>query len=166
MKASQVVRRAVALCLLLLSLWEGVASVTSAPGKKPRPEVMGIRLGMVKEEAHKRLKKLGSLEREERKRQEIWAVTDRRVSHLLVGFDTDLRVRYITAIARPGGPRIRYDQVADTRAARDTVAGDHHRFTWEVAARPGQPAFTMSAQGRHPQYLDSYSVKKTGEEID
>jgi hypothetical protein len=79
---------------------------------------MGIRLDMTQEEAHARLKKIGSMEKEERKRQEVWAINDPRVSHLLVGFDPSLRVRYVTAIARAIGLRIRYDDVGDVKTAQ------------------------------------------------
>ena len=45
-------------------------------------------------------KLIGTLEKEDRKRQEVWAVKDSRISHLLVGYEADNRVRYVTALAR------------------------------------------------------------------
>lgn len=147
-------------CVLLLGV--GV-SASAAPGK-PRPEIMGIALGMSREDAQARLKSLGSLEKEDRKRQEVWAIKDPRVSHLLVGYDMEYRVRYVTAIARAGGIRIRYQDVADLKKAEQVHSQGIHKFTWEVAERRGQFAYVMTARGRDATYLDSYSVKKLGEE--
>jgi hypothetical protein len=152
--------RVIALCLLLAV--SGFAE--SAVAKQPRPEIMGVRLGMSRQEAHARLKKKGSLEKEERKRQEVWAIRDRRVSHLLVGFDPDFRVRYVTAIARPNAPRISYSEVADVKLAQQKNNQGNYKFTWEVAARRKQSAYLVVAHGRDPQHLDSYSVKKLDNE--
>ena len=131
---------------------------TSTAEAKGRPEILGISLTMSREVAQARLKAIGRLEKEERKRQEVWAVNDRRVSHILVGYDTDYRVRYITAIARTGGPRIRYQEVVDVKHAQRVNYQGNYKFTLE--ARRGQFAYVTIAHGRDPQYLDSYSVKK------
>jgi|ERR1700754_1325347 len=141
------------LCLLcFLCLF--VATVEA----KGRPEILGVSLGMTREATQQRLKTIGRLEKEERKRQEVWAVNDPRISHILVGYDTDYRVRYITAIARAGGPRIRYQEVVDVKHAQRVNYQGNYKFTLE--ARRGQVAYVTIAHGRDPQYLDSYSVKK------
>ncbi len=124
---------------------------------------MGISLDMSRDAARARLKAIGNLEREERKREEVWAVKDSRISHLLVGYDADNHVRYVTALARTDGPRIRYQEVADPKSAQQSHVQGNHKFTWEVARR-GHVAYLLIARGRDPQYLDSYSVKKLGEE--
>ena len=125
---------------------------------KGRPEIMGVSLSMSRQAAQARLKAIGRLEKEERKRQEVWAVDDPRISHLLVGYDTEYRVRYITAIARAGGPRIRYQEVVDLKhAQRSNVQGN---YKFEAPARRGQLAYITIVHGRDPQYLDSYSVKR------
>ncbi len=151
------------LCLLvaLVALFAGAAQA------KVRPEIMGISLEMSREAAQARLKAIGQLEKEDRKRQEVWAIKDPRVSHLLVGYDAEYRVRYVTAIARTAGPRIRYAEVADLKRAQRLSNQGNYRFTWEVPARRGQFAYVMIAHGRDPQFLDSYSVKKLNEkEVD
>ena len=104
---------------------------------------MGVSLDMSRDAARTRLTSIGSLEREDRKRQEVWAIKDPRISHLLVGYDADNRVRYVTAIARTDGPRIRYQEVADLRSAERVVNQGNHKFTWEVEARRGRAAFVM-----------------------
>lgn len=143
--------RLITLCTLLMV----AAFVAEA---KARPEIMGIALGASREAAQARLKTIGRLEKEERKRQEVWAVNDPRVSHILIGYDTDYRVRYVTAIARAGGPRIRYQEVVDVKHAQRWSYQGNYKFTLE--ARRGQFAYVTIAHGRDPQYLDSYSVKR------
>jgi len=153
--------------VLSLFLLIAVCAFASVAQGKARPEIMGISLSMSRADAQARLKSLGRLEKEDRKRQEVWVVNDPRISHLLVGYDPDYRVRYVTAIARTDGPRIRYQDVADVKNARRLNSQGNYRFTWEFSARRGQSAYVMIALGRDPQYLDSYSVKKLDQkEID
>ena len=156
-------KRTLTVFVLLLT----VCVLASAAPAEPRPEIMGISLDMSRDTARARLKAMGNLEKEERKRQEVWAVKDTRVSHLLVGYDPNNRVRYVTAIARTDGPRIRYQDVADLKSAQQSHLQGNHKFTWEVAARRGHTGYILVARGHDPVYLESYSVKKLDqEEID
>lgn len=156
-------KRSLSVFVLLLT----VCVLASAAPVKPRPEIMGISLDMSRDAARARLKAIGNLEKEERKRQEVWAVKDNRISHLLVGYDPENRVRYVTAIARTDGPRIRYQDIADLKSAQQSHTQGNYKFTWEVAARRSHTGYVMVARGHDPQYLDSYSVKKLDqEEID
>jgi len=155
-------KRLTSLLLLLV-----IGTLVSAAPARPRPEIMGISLDMTRDDARARLKSIGSLEKEDRKRQEVWAVKDSRISHLLVGYDADYRVRYVTAIARTDGPRIHYQEVADLKSAQRTVVQGNHKFIWEIEARRGHFAYILIARGHDPKFLDSYSVKKADqEEID
>jgi hypothetical protein len=152
--------------LFSLSLLLVISVLVSAAPARPRPEIMGISLDMKRDQALARLKSIGSLEREARKQQEVWAIKDPRISHLLVGYDAENRVRYVTAIARTDGPRIRYHEVADLKSAQRNDTPGNHKFTWEIERRRGE-SFILIARGRDAQYLDSYSVKKKDqEEID
>ena len=144
----------------VLTLFVILGVAVGAVAKEPAPEIMGIRLGMTRDSAHARLQSLGSLEKEERKRQEVWAIKDRRVSHLLIGFDKEFRVRYVTAIARPGGEHIRYQEVADLERAKRTNTQGNYKFTWVVSAHGGEPGYVVMAHGRDPKYLETYSVKR------
>lgn len=153
--------------LLSLSLLLVITILASAAPARPRPEIMGISLEMKRDNVRARLQSIGNLEKEARKRQEVWAVKDSRISHLLVGYDADYRVRYVTAIARADGPRIRYQDVADLKSAQRSDTPGNHKFTWEIEGHRGQSAFILIARGHDSQYLDSYSVKKKDqEEID
>jgi len=144
-------KRFVNLPLLLIVVVGVSASVFAAT---PKPEIMGISLGMRQADARTRLQSIGSLERETRKRQEVWVVKDERISHLLVGYDGDSRVRYVTAIARTGGPRIRYEDVVDLKKAQREENQGNYKFTWQ------NRAYVLIAHGKDRQYLESYSVKK------
>ena len=149
--------------ILFLLMVSGVVAAQA----RVKPEILGVALEMSRDAALARLKFLGQLEKEDRKRQEVWAIKDPRISHLLVGYDAEYRVRYVTAIARPNGPRMRYREVADLKSARRLNNQGNYRFTWEIPERRGQFAFVVIAHGRDPDFLDSYSVKKIGEgEID
>ena len=147
----------------LLPLFLFVGFVVAAPAT-PRPEILGISLDMSRDAARARLQSIGSLEREDRKRQEVWTIRDERISHLLVGYDMENRVRYVTAIARTDGPRMRYQEVADTNSAKHAVVQGNHKLTWEVDARHGRFGYIIIARGHDPEYLDSYSVKKADQE--
>ena len=152
-------KRSVSLCWAIVLTVGVAASVTAAT---PKSEIMGISLGMSRADARTRLQSLGTMERETRKRQEVWAIKDERVSHLLVGYDPNMRVRYVTAIARTGGPRIRYDEVADLKNAEQVQNQGNYKLTWQVAARSG--SYMLIAHGHDPQYLESYSIKKVERE--
>lgn len=146
-------------CLLFV-----VSGLAAAAPAKLRPEIMGVSLDMTRAEVQSHLKAIGQLEKEDRKRQEVWTLRDARVSHLLVGYDADYRVRYVTAIARADGPRIRYQEIADVKQARRLSNQNNYRFTWEVEGRSGHSGYSVIAQGRDPKYLESYSVKKLDQE--
>ena len=150
--------------LLSISLLLLLAVVINAVPAKPRPQIMGITLDMRRDAAQARLQTIGSLEKQDRKRQEVWAIRDQRISHLLIGYDAENRVRYITAIARADGPRLRYQDVADINSAECISNQGNLKFTWHVAAHRRQLAFILVARGHDPQYLDSFSIKKLDQE--
>ena len=147
---------------LVLMVVVGASAVAFAG--TPQPQIMGISLGMSRDDARSHLKSIGSLQRETRKRQEVWTIKDDRISHLLVGYDPELRVRYVTAIARTDGPRIRYNDVADLQSAQQEQNQGNYKLTWQIAARSGHSAYVLIAHGHDPQYLESYSVKRISEE--
>ena len=148
--------RIIALVLLLAVSGFAASPIT----KDPPPEILSIRLGMTKQDARSILKKIGSLEKEMRKRQEVWTISDPRVSSLIVGFDPDFRVRYVTATARPAGPRIAYSEVGNLKAAHQASNQSNYKYSWEVRSQQGLPAYVVVAHGRDSRYLDTYSVKK------
>lgn len=144
-------------CLLLLA-----AACSKASG--PRPEILGVRLGMSREEAHARLQSMGKLEREERTRQEVWRLDgDPSYTHLLVAYDREhASVRYVTAVANEQGRRVPYSDVVSLDGARLDSAQGGRTYTQEIPERDGRPGFVAKAIGTDPTYLKYYSVKSSG----
>ncbi len=85
----------IALALVLLSS----AVSVEASGKEPKPEVLGISIGMSREAVRRKLARIGRPEKEERKQQEVWSLTgDGPYESVIVGFEKGYTgVRYVTA---------------------------------------------------------------------
>ena len=150
-------RRLVTLCCLIVL---GVAC-SSSP-REPQPEILGVRLGMSRDEARARLQSIGQLEKEERRQQEVWRLNgDASYTHLMVAFDKGYTsVRYVTAVANEQGRRVRYSDVIDIRRAREEITPATRTYTQEVPARGGQPGFVVKAIGSDPESLKYYSVER------
>lgn len=131
-------------------------------------DILGIRLGMAKADAQKRLNEIGKFQRDERKRQDIWEVRDERFSHLIVGFDKEDKLRYVTATAREDkdAKRVGYEEIGRLKDARQ--AGDvsikNFNYEWNLPAEKGDPETLVSARGRDPKFLSTYSLKRMGAE--
>ncbi|HEV2881026.1 MAG TPA: hypothetical protein VGX24_07085 [Pyrinomonadaceae bacterium] len=144
------------ICCLLL------ASACAKTGSEPKPEILGVRLGMTRDEAHARLKNIGQLEKEERRQQEVWRLTnDPGYTHLMVAYNKEYTsVRYITAVANEQGSRVRYADVVNLGSARLESAQASRTYTQEVPAHADQPAFITKAIGTDPTYLKYFSVER------
>jgi hypothetical protein len=141
-------------CLLLLAS----ACATSV---EPRPEILGVRLGMTRDEAHARLREIGQLEKEERRQQEVWRLTgDGSYSHLMVAYNKGYTsVRYVTAVAGEQGRPVPYAEVVNLDSARLESTPASRTYTQETPARADRPAFITKAIGTDPTYLKYYSVE-------
>lgn len=143
-------------CLLLL------VAACSQSSREPRPEILGVRLGMNREEARARLQAIGQLEKEERRQQEVWRLNDdASYGHLIVAYDKGYTaIRFVTAVAKEGGSRVRYGDVIDRERAREDLTPATRTYTQQVAARDGRPAFVVKAIGSDAESLKYYSVEK------
>lgn len=122
----------------------------------PQPDdILGIRLDMSRDSVRSVLAAVGTFEREERKRQEVWTVRDPRFSSLLIGYDPDWTVRYVTAIANTAGAPITYSDVLEVSAAERRSAGDTYTYTWKT----GTPPHYVIAIGG-PERISYLSLKK------
>lgn len=141
-------------CLLLLA-----AACSTAV--EPQPEILGVRLGMSREEAHARLQDIGKLEKEERRQQEVWRLAgDPSYSHLMVAYNKAYTsVRYVTAVANDQGRRLRYADVVDPARARLESTQANRTYTQEIPARSDRPGFIAKVLGDDPTYLKYYSVE-------
>jgi hypothetical protein len=144
-------------CLLMLA----AACSTSS---EPKPEILGVRLGMSREEAHARLQKMGKLEKEERRQQEVWRLDgDPSYTHLMVAYDHEhASVRYVTAVANEQGRRVPYAEVMNLEVAHLESTPGSRTYMQEFPERDGRPGFVAKAIGTDPTYLKYYSVKSSG----
>jgi hypothetical protein len=145
-------------CLLLLLLAPACGTVV-----EPKPEILGVRLGMSREEARARLQTIAKLEKEERRQQEVWRLTDDpSYTHLMVAYNKGYTsVRYVTAVANEQGRRIPYADVINLDGARLESTPASRTYTQETPARDGRPGFVTKAIGDDPTYLKYYSVERT-----
>jgi hypothetical protein len=137
----------------------------------PKPEILGVRLGMSREEAHARLQEIGKLEKEERRQQEVWRLNgDPSYSHLMVAYNKEYTsVRYVTAVANEQGRRVPYAEVMNLGGARLESSPASRTYVQEFPERWGRPGFVAKAIGADPTYLTYYSVERSdseGEEED
>lgn len=153
-------KRCIALIALVILFTTG--SGASVARRNPPRDILGIRLRMNRVAATAALRRIARLERNERRRQEVWALNNNpRYSHLLIGYSTEGEVRYVTVVARQDGQRVRYRDVLDVERARQ--AGDparsNYNYEWRVGARRNQPAYLVIARGRDADYLSLFSLK-------
>lgn len=149
-------RRVVTVCCLLL------LATACAGTVEPKPEILGVRLGMTREEAHARLQAIAKLEKEERKQQEVWRLEgDPSYTHLIVAYNKGYTaVRYVTAVANEQGRRVPYADVINLHLARTESTPASRSYTQETPARDGQPGFFTRAIGSDPTHLKYYSVER------
>lgn len=141
--------------LLLLLVACASTQPASAPIGSAPTDILGVRLDMPRDSVRTTLATVGTFEREERKRQEVWTVRDPRFSSLLIGYDPDWNVRYITAIANTDGTPIAYADVLEVSAADRRSAGETYTYTWKA----GTPPYYVIAIGG-PERLSYLSLKK------
>lgn len=129
-----------------------------------RKEILGVSIGMSKDEAQRRLREVGQFERNERKQQEMWALpTDARYSRAALGYDAGGKVRYITAFARSQGntTQIKYEDFGDLKTARQNVFLANVEYVWEIPARGDNPGYFVIARGFDPTYAKTASLMKS-----
>jgi len=150
----------VTLCCLLM-----LAAACSTPSE-PKPEILGVRLGMSREEAHARLQKIGKLEKEERRQQEVWRLDgDPSYTHLMVAYNREhASVRYVTAVANEQGRRVPYAEVMSLDGAHLESTQASRTYVREFPERAGRPGFIAKAIGADPTYLKYYSVERSDSE--
>lgn len=149
---------AVLLLLCLITL-----GCSNAQNTKTDFDILGLKIGMSNDAAHKRLNEIGKLEREESKQQEIWLLNDdRHYSHLILAFDKEKRdVRFITAKARENGIRLRYSDVLDIGKAKLISSQTSYKYVQEIDGNGSAPGCTKIASGKNSEYLTYFSLKES-----
>lgn len=134
----------------ILFLLLGAACASTRPAQHPIHDLFGVTVGMPKADVHAKLAAVGTLTREERKRQEVWTVNDPRFEGALVGYDKDWNVRFITAVARTTGEGVRFADVVDLAHATHKSAGTTHNYRWHP---PGAHYAIVAIGNEHVNYL-------------
>jgi hypothetical protein len=138
-----------------------VMAVPSVLAQAAKKEILGISVGMSHADALARLEQIGRCEKDERKQQEVWALTnDPRFSHLIVAFTKGYtEVRYVTAKARAGA-HVRYQDMLDLTQAKQVGAQNNNKYVLEVPASGGAPSYVVIARGTDPNFLTYFSLEK------
>jgi|SRR5579872_301431 len=146
--------------LLLIVIF--VSAHAWATGKRPPPEILKIKLGMSSEKAHSRLNRIGRFKSED-EGQEVWTLNhDKHYEYVIVGFDRDHKVRYVTVLARSGGPPVSYEDVGDLSSAARFGQPGNLRYTWTLSDKKDHLEYVATVKGRGLHRLDRYSVKRLG----
>ncbi len=149
-----------ALLFAAAALLASCATTTPPPAASlqaaPISDIAGIRLDMPRDTVRTTLASAAKLEREERRRQEVWTLTsDPRFASLIIGYTAQGNVRFVTAVAKPDGVAVHYDQILDVAAADHRAAGTTHTYTW----RTGTPPYYVIAIGPADR-LEYLSLKR------
>lgn len=138
---------------ILVLLFAACASIST-----PRRDVVGVTVDMSRNAVHEKLGAIGSMVREEGKRQEVWQLRDARFGSAIVGYDDESKVRFITAIAKE---KIRYADVLDIKAAEHRTDGHNHTYVW----KPSEHAdYVVRARGSDPDVLTYLTLRRVGGE--
>lgn len=156
------VRRLFLSFAIILSLTTFAAENASSPTKRPAPEILGVRLAMHYAVAHAQLAKLGQLKKED-EGQEVWTLLgNEHYQFLIVGFDGERKVRYVTAIADASGTPLNYQDVGDIASATRSGQPGNLTFTWKGEDRKDKFEYLAIAKGKDAQRLSSFTVKRLG----
>lgn len=139
-------------------------AVVGSPKRPPR-EFFGLRLGMSQESVRSRLRRIAKQQKEEREEeeggeQEVWILKrDARFNYLLVKFNKEHRLNWMTIVAHP--KLVRYADIASLEMATKATDGINYSYKWKVEASKQQPGYLIIARGSSDEFLTSYSVYLT-----
>jgi hypothetical protein len=134
----------------------------AAVAKQPAPEILGLRLGMSYSQAHARLSELGKFKSED-EGQQVWTLShDKHYQYLIIGFDRERNVRYVTVLARPDGQPVNYGDVGNLADAARSGGAGNVRYTWKANDKKGHFEYLAIAKGKDPRHLNRYAVKRLG----
>lgn len=145
-----------------------VLTAGNALGKEPPEDLLGVSLGMAKEEVQKRLGKLGELDMNKEGpggAKQFWKLRDRRYAWLAVRFDADMRVEWVSAFARQDKGRrpVRYRDIGNVRQAQ--LLGKYI-YMWVVRKGAGEEDYAVTARGNDPEILSALLLYHTPKPLD
>lgn len=127
---------------------------------EPEVELAGIHIGQPLDQVRHALSGKASFEKED-EGQQVWRVlTDPAMQYVILGFDRERRVRYITALAAPGGAPLTCAPLGDApNPVKSGKAGNNE--WWREIKQPGME-LRVIARGASPDRLSSCSIRKQG----
>ena len=147
-KSRNTLRAALTTALLL-------GAVVPAVARPVATEVLGLHPGMSDIEVRERLQKIGEVVRGQDLLKQTWKLRDKRYGYLVLRYDENWRMHWVTAFAREGGRRVRYGDIGDLSLATHT---GQHFYSWIVPANSGAGSWTVVARGSGPRYVESISI--------
>jgi hypothetical protein len=151
---------------LAMSVFAGVALLsTTARAKSPPREILGVSIGMSFDDAQKHLANAGKPTKDESGPQgakQIWQLDHPRFSYLIVSYDDEQKVAWLTAFAKKTGKPMRYRDVGNLQEAR--VQGRYFYF-WTVKDKDGD-GYIVRAAGTDSERLETLSLFAPGSESD
>src|SRR6202140_4909314 len=149
-------RRAAFVAFLILS------HSVFAIGKQPAPQILGLRLGMSYSRAYARLTEIAQFKSQD-EGQQVWTLShDKHYQYVIIGFDRDRNVRYVTVLARPDGLPVSYADVGNLADATRTGGAGNLRYTWKANDKRGGFDYLAIAKGKDQRFLNRYPVKRGG----
>lgn len=130
-------------------------------------EIRGVSLNASRSETEARLKEIGKLESEGRKTGQLWRLRDdAQFSHLVVGYDKENRVKFVTGIVDKKTAReaIKFSDVGDVQQARKEITPPHHKYIWEIPPHDGNEAYFVNVYGDNPEQVTIFSINKKPEQ--
>ena len=132
--------------------------------RNPRGVILGLRLGMREEAAHRKLRKIASQQKEEKDaekegEQEVWLLRDRRLDYLVLMFNHEHQLWFMTVVVRQGSHML-YSELGDLKRASKATDGRNYTYTWKVNRSAGQKSYLVVARGGDPNYLTSWSISQ------
>jgi hypothetical protein len=132
-----------------------MCSAMPAAAKRAPVDLLGLTPGMSDRDVEHRLEKLGTCVRGEGRAKQTWKLSDPRYEYLVLRYDEDWRIHWVTVFAREGGRRVRYRDIGDLSLATHT---GQHFYGWTISAHPGAGTWNVTARGGDPRYLESVSI--------
>ncbi len=132
--------------------------------RNPRGVILGLRLGMREEAAHRKLRKIAHQQKEDKDaekegEQEVWLLRDRRLDYLLLRFNHEHQLWLMTVVVRQGS-HLLYSELGDLKRASKATDGRNYTYTWKVNSSAGQKSYLVVARGGDPNYLTSWSISQ------
>lgn len=148
--------------LFILLFGAAGCSIRSLADSADLPDnVAGLKLAMTKDEVRTNFAANGELVNELEKNQQLWRLkNDPHFSQIVVGFDRENKVRFVTAFAEKDkvSKLMRFDEIGTLKNAKAEILPPHYRYTWEISVSKSDSPYFLTAYGDNPDFVTMYSI--------